>query len=838
MTLFNKNVKFYFSEPRLKFSIFSDFLYRFISSVFFILLICLCFVLLLSDISNLKFLGIFILLFLIDRIFHLNEGERALWEIEKSFKEKFNLADFLNQKAKNILIYSYQKTKVLKSNFYLIFLKEILKEKEINEIFKKLEIDKDLFLKKIDEFLLNSKTESLEDLNLKIFKLTEESFKISIDLKEKFIYLRNLLVGLLKVEDKDVLNLFEFFNINAIDLQLLNIYIRFYPKFRFIKNQPSFLSGFAKHYFYKSKNFYMNLAWTAKSTPFLDNFSEDLTYLAKKEKIGFLIGHQKEFERLLNIVSKDTKPNVLLIGEPSSGKTTIVNHFAYALTHEKVPSNIFDKRLVKLDLSLILANATPEIITFRLNKIIEEVLQAKNIILYLPDFDKYAKSVQANVILPLDILLPLLKNDQIPIVAEANLKEFKQFLENRSDVLELFEIIKVEEISEEEALKFLIFSSLILERKFKIKISFTALKKCVKLAKMYFRERLLPSSADELLKQAFSFAKENKIKVIKEELILDLAQQKTNVPLKEIDALEKEKLLNLEAIIHKNFINQDYAVKAVSNALREYKAGLKRSSGPIAAFLFVGPTGVGKTELAKILARIEFGLEEKAIRFDMSEFQEKNSISRFLGAEGNVNSLTSLVYDNPYSLILLDEFEKAHPDILNLFLQIFDDGRLTDYNGRLVDFKNTIIIATSNAHSDFIKEALDQGKSIEEISEELKKKITSIFRPELINRFTDIVVFRSLNLEEIFQIAKLQLNNLAKNLKDTRGIEINFSEDVIKKIASLGYDKIYGARPLRKVVNYEIKSVLAEKILKDELKRGDKINVVLENDVLKFIKAN
>lgn len=831
----DKEINFYFEEPRLNFSVFSDFLFRFIASVSYIFLIGLCFTLLFSDIVNLKFLGILILFFLIDRLFHFNQAEKFLWEIDKTLKRKINLANFISKKAKNILIVSYHKAKILNTNFYLIFLKEAFKEKEIEDIFKRLEIKKDDFLKRIDLEMKNNIIEQ-QDLDVEINKLVLEGFKEALELKEKFIELRNLLIALLKIEDRAILNIFDFFNLKLDDLRELSVYSRF-KKLMIFKRGSVFLGEFTKYFTLKKEKILMNLAWTARPTPILDSFSTDLTYLAKKEKIGFLIGHQKEFERLINIVSKETKPNALLIGEPSSGKTTIINHLAYILTHEKVPEKIFDKRLVKLDLALIMSNASLEVIIDRLKKIINEIVVAKNIILYLPDFDKFAKSTEKNTLTPLDILIPILKNDEIPTIAEANFKEYKQFLENKSEVLDLFEIIKVEEISENEALRFLVFSSLVLEKKLKIKITFSALKKAVELAKKYFRERLLPSSADELLKQALNYAKENKIKLVDEKIIFKIAQERTNIPLQTLGSEEKQILLNLEEIIHQDFIDQEIAVKAVANALKQYRAGLKRQEGPIASFLFVGPTGVGKTELAKILTKVQFGSENEMIRFDMSEFQEKNSIVRFLGGiEGDVNSLTNLVYDKPYSLILLDEFEKAHPDILNLFLQVFDDGRLTDILGRTVDFKNTIIIATSNAYSDFIKQSLEEGKLMEDISEEIKKKLTNIFRPELINRFSDIIVFRDLGFEEIILIAHLQLKKLAKNLKEVRNIEIKFNDLAVKKIAELGYDKIFGARPLRKVINDKIKSVLAEKILKDEIIKGDVIEVSFENNEFKFIK--
>jgi len=309
------------------------------------------------------------------------------------------------------------------------------------------------------------------------------------------------------------------------------------------------------------------------------------------------------------------------------------------------------------------------------------------------------------------------------------------------------------------------------------------------------------------------------------------------VPLHKAGKEESEKLLNLENIIHERLVDQEEAVKAVARALREYRSGLSRKGGPIAAFLFVGPTGVGKTELSKILASVQFGSEEAMIRFDMTEYQIRESISRFIGsADGKIAGvLTEAIIQKPYSLVLLDEFEKAHPDIFNLFLQVFDDGRLTDSLGRTVDFTNTIIIATSNAHSNFIKERIEAGDNIGKINEELKKKLTEYFRPELLNRFSGIIAFKNLSPKDIEEIAGFQLKSLAKAISETHGISLDFDATVVKYIAELGYDPVFGARPLRGVISEKLRSPLAEKILRREIVKGSNIKAVLENKEIKFI---
>ena len=382
----------------------------------------------------------------------------------------------------------------------------------------------------------------------------------------------------------------------------------------------------------------------------------------------------------------------------------------------------------------------------------------------------------------------------------------------------------------------MIYGAIILEKQFKIKVTFAAVKQAVFLASKYFRDKLLPSSAEDLLKEALSDAKGKGDRVLNGDDVIDIAQRRINIPLRQAKSAEAEKLLNLESLIHKRLVDQEEAVKAVSRSLREYRSGLSRKGGPIATFLFVGPTGVGKTELSKILANIQFGSKDAMIRFDMTEYQEKQSIFRFIGSpDGTMSgSLTEAVLRKPYSLVLLDEFEKAHPNILNLFLQVFDDGRLTDNFGNIVDFQNTIIIATSNANSNFIKEQIEAGRPIAEISEQIKRKLTEYFRPELINRFSNIIVFKSLSREDTFAIADILLKDLAGEAKGNQGIELEFSGEAVRKIAEWGYDPVFGARPLRGVISDKIRSALAEKILKNEITRGSKVEVKLENDELVF----
>ncbi|MDP3758263.1 MAG: AAA family ATPase, partial [Candidatus Daviesbacteria bacterium] len=365
----------------------------------------------------------------------------------------------------------------------------------------------------------------------------------------------------------------------------------------------------------------------------------------------------------------------------------------------------------------------PGEIASRLTRITEEIIQAGNVLVFVPDIHELFKVSGGGELSPLDVFLPVVRSGAVPLVGETYSREFKSIIEPRTDFLEQFEVIRVEPMSAEETLLLLSFMSLDLEKQFRVFVPVKVLRKTVEIAERYVTSQPLPSSALNLLKEAFGRASRAGKKVLDEETLLGLAEEELGLPVRAAGAREAESLLRLEDRIHERFINQDEAVGAVADALRQYRSGLSRRGGPIAVFLFVGPTGVGKTELSKILAEVQFGSREELRRFDMSEYQDKTSIFRLIGAPDGetTGDLTDTVREHPYSLILLDEFEKAHPDVLNLFLQVFDDGRLTDSLGRTVEFQNTIIVATSNAHSDYVKAEIERGRRAVEIADDLKK---------------------------------------------------------------------------------------------------------------------
>lgn len=788
-----------------------------------------------SDLSSLRWFAVLAALFLIDRILHLGEAERSIRDLDAAGEEKINLAEVLTPAAYKIINHAFRKSLMVGQNFYLLIFKELIMRRDVREALKRLSVPFGECLDRAEEHLEESERPGRPELLNAIEKLIVESYGNAMRTDEEFIEPRNIFVALSRTGDKKIGELLELFNLTEKDLEEAVIFGRYGRLLARVHRLPAVLGGFAYHPSHLRKRI-VNRAWTSRPTPTLDNFSTDLTALARAEKVGFLVGHEKDFDSVLSIISRPGKPNVLLVGEPGVGKSTLIHHLAFRMIKDEVPPVLFDKRLISLELGSLLADAPVEILAARLRKITEEITLAGNIVISISNIHDLFRTAEKDALSAIDILLPVIKNAEIPVIGETYPKEFKRYIEARSDFLEQFEVVEVTEITKEEALRFLVYMSLILEREFKIVITLRAVSKAVELASRYFRKKPLPGSAVDILKQALVRAGEQKLKTLEENLVVEVAEEQSKIPIEKAGTEETAKLLDLENIIHKRLVNQETAVRAVSQALREYRSGLSRRGGPIAVFLFVGPTGVGKTELAKILTHTMFGSKELMERFDMSEYQDKTSVFRLIGnPDGSrTGSLTDAILKKPYSLILLDEFEKSHPDILNIFLQVFDDGRLTDSLGRTANFENTIIIATSNAHSNFIKEEVEKGKSIGEISEELKKKLTEYFKPELLNRFSDVIVFRNLTVEEIKVIAGILIGELTGLLQETHGIALKVDEAATRKIAELGWSPVYGARPLRQVISEKVKSPLAEKILKKEVARGNEILVTLEGDRFEF----
>lgn len=821
-----EELKLYFNDPKLKVSLLGRFFVRTAVYAAYSSLVVAVVLFLTGDITELKLIGVLIVLFLGDRLRYIRKSEKSLVKVPKG---NTNIAKFFSPASLNLLEWAFDRASVAGGNFYLYLALKLVRRKEIQEGLLRMDIKPEDLMEQIEDYLnqpIVSK-HGKQDLLKQVEILALEAFSHALKTGSGQVDPKDVFSALSVAGDQNISKILKLFDVDEGDLENALIFSRYSSLFRALKRMPASLAGLLGAP-YKVRHRIMNRAWTARPTPFLDQFAEDITDLARLEKVGFLIGHEQEYDRLVDILSRPGRPNAILVGEAGSGKSTLVAHLAFQMIKDRVPAPLFDKRLVKLEIGSLVSGAAEGELQERVRKILEEIVRAGNIILYIPDIHNLLKTSGQMRVNAADVLLPAIKGDAFSVIGATYPSEFKQYIEPNNDFASAFEVIKVQEISENEAIRFLVYSSLLLEKQYKIIISFSAIKESVLLAHKYFRQKLLPASAEDLLKETLADVVGKNKKVLTVDDIIVVAEKKINVPIHKAGKAEAEKLLNLEELIHQRLIDQEEAVSAVARSLREYRSGLSRKGGPIANFLFVGPTGVGKTELSKILARIQFESSDLMARFDMSEYQDKSTVNRLL------DNVTSAIREKPHSLILLDEFEKAHPDILNLFLQVFDDGRLTDSLGRTVDFQNTIIIATSNAHSDLIKTEIEKRTGIKELSEILKKKLTDNFRPELLNRFSSIIVFKPLSPEHIKAIAKIQLNDLAATLRESQGIELEFDESTVREIARLGYDPVFGARPLRNVISEKLRGVLAEKILKGEIVKGSNIKVDFKNKDFSF----
>lgn len=823
-----KATEYYFKDQRLQMTAAGRFLVRLSIYFTYALLVSLILVFFISGTRQMASLGVLLSLFVLHSASKIGKAERAL--ARASLKQP-NVRVYMEPATLRILESAFDQVAFSGGDVALRMLRMLIRRPEIKRALIRMDVSAEDMLLKVEDYIGKEKgfKPSKSELLALVERIALAAFARAKNHYGRAIEPHDLFAAIGGIGNDYVERIFTLFDIKADDLESALL---------FSKAAPSKLAGFFSRPF-KVRHRVMNRAWSARPTPFLDQFSTDITDMVRSGDSGFLVGHKAEYEQLVDVLSKPGNPNALLIGEPGSGRETIIHHLAFQIAKDRVPKPLFDKRLVSLEIGSLFAGAAAGEIESRVKRIVNEIAVSKNIILYIPDMHNLVKTTGTGTMSAADVLIPAIRSGAFSVVGATYPREFKQLIEPNTDFASSFDLVRVQELSESEAVQYLVYASLVLEQEFKVTTSFGAVKKAVQIAKKYFRTKLLPSSAEDLLKEALADASQNHRDAIGVNDIIAIAERKINVPLRDATKDEAKSLLGLEEQIHKKFIDQEEAVKAVSRSLREYRSGLSRKGGPIAVFLFVGPTGVGKTELSKMLAEIQFGSREMMVRFDMTEYQDKQSIFRLIGSPDGQSrgALTDAVKEKPYSLILLDEFEKANADVLNLFLQVFDDGRLTDNLGRTVQFDNTIIIATSNAHSPFIKEQIEKGTPIAQVAEELKRKLTDFFKPELLNRFSDIIVFKNLSKEDTKAIARLNLKDLATALSAAQAIDLAFEESAVSAVAEQGYDPVFGARPLRNVISQKLRSVLAEQILKGEIKKGDSLSCVYENGQFVFKKV-
>ena len=638
------------------------------------------------------------------------------------------------------------------------------------------------------------------------------------------------------------------------------------------------------------------------STPTLDKYSRDLTDLAKEGRLDPVIGRDNETNRVMQILSRRTKNNPVLIGEPGVGKTAVVEGLAERIVSKEVPDTLLDKRLVTLDLPAMIAGSKYRgEFEERIKKVINEVLNAGNVLLFLDELHTIIGAGGAEgAVDASNILKPLLARGELQLIGATTIDEYRKHIEKDSALERRFQPIMVEEPSLEDATKILLGLKHKYEEHHAVSITDKAIESAVKLSKRYISDRFLPDKAIDLVDEAASKTrisnymepekikelkaeidkmekekedavgaeeferageikekqeklrekqdkirekwmedKRNKKLVVDEDEIADVVALWTKIPVKKITENDSQRLSNLEKVLHERVVGQQEAVSAVARAIRRGRVGLKDPKRPIGSFLFLGPTGVGKTELSKALAYSMFGSENALIRVDMSEYMEKHSVSKMVGSppgyvgyeEGG--QLSEKVRRNPYSVILFDEIEKAHPDVFNILLQVLDDGHITDSSGRMIDFKNTVIILTSNAGAQRIVEpkqlgfasSSDDKKDYSDMKNSVMEEVKQMFKPEFLNRIDETIVFHQLTKENLKEILDILLNEINSRLDEQMQMNLRLSDKAKEFLIDKGYDKKYGARPLKRALQNEIEDRMAEQILLGNIKQGDKIKI-------------
>lgn len=571
----------------------------------------------------------------------------------------------------------------------------------------------------------------------------------------------------------------------------------------------------------------MNRAYTAIATPFLDRVSVDLTRAAAEGHLPMLIGREREVQEMLRSI-EGGRQSVVFVGSPGVGKESIIYGIAQRMAEERVPAILQDKRLVKIDLPLILSAQGGVGAEERLLKLLQEVGASGNIILYIEGIEQLVG--QGTSVDLANVLAGELDKGYTFVLATASTTAYSQKVE-QSILAQKLQKIRVEEPEQDDAIHVIESKMGRIENTNKVIFTYEALESLVQFSERYMHDAYLPEKAirvaEEVALEVGRRPKEGTAwpRITKQD-IAAIISEKTRVPVTEVTQDEGQKLLDLERVMHERVIGQDEAVNAVSSALRRARTDLRSNDRPMANFLFLGPTGVGKTELAKTTAEVFFGNEESMLRFDMSEYQDKGSIDRLIGGSGEGGLLTEAVRKQPFSLVLLDELEKAHPDILNVFLQVMDDGRLTDGLGRTIDFTNVILIATSNAGTQYIQDSVAQNIPMEQVKTHLmEEELRGVYRPEFLNRFDGVIVFKPLTQDDVIAIAFLMIAQVAARLEE-KGISFRASDAAVHDLAKRGYDPKFGARPLRRVVQETVDNAIANILLKGEVGRRD--TLVLE----------
>lgn len=567
----------------------------------------------------------------------------------------------------------------------------------------------------------------------------------------------------------------------------------------------------------------INRGWLGAPTPALNSISSDLTKLVSLSRTPEFVGRQEIVSEIITILSQEKDRNVMLVGEPGAGKSTLISYLAKIIVRGDAPGALATKRLVKLEAARLLSAVRTEgELAEKIKMAFEEVEFIEDIIIYIDEIHELGVGDAGKSFNLYSLLLPYLESGRFQFIATTQPRNYSKIIEKNGSFARIFHRVELPPAKTDETIKIISDRAIDEARFSNIRTTYIAIKYLVNKAQDLIHNRVLPDSAlaiyEECLSKAVGAGEANRL--VNLTVVKDCLSRVSKVPIADLESSQKELLLNLEEEIHKRMVDQQEAVTKVSDTLRRASAQIREKDRPIGSFLFVGPTGVGKTELAKTLAEIYFKNKDAFVRFDMSEYQTVEAVNRLIGDGDNPGELTDAVKNRPYCLVLLDEFEKAEPKILNLFLQVLDDGRLTDSSGATTDFTETIIIATSNAASLTIAEGLKSGRNLEDLDKEVRDELLGIFKPELINRFDEVVMFKPLSREDLKKIVGIKLSWL-KNLLKKEGYLVEFKDSVIDKLAEVGFDNMLGARPLRRVIQDTIEARLSRKVLEGSLPKGE-----------------
>ena len=729
---------------------------------------------------------------------------------------------------------------------------------------------------------------SPNDFTPRAKRIIEISFQIARGMLNSFVGTEHILIALLRESDSSAVKFLNALNFDEESL-LEDVGASLgKAESQFRNNSPKNKKG-------------------KSSTPTLDEFGKDLTELAGQGKIDPVIGRDKEIERVIQILSRRTKNNPCLIGEPGVGKTAIAEGLALKIVKDEVPELLAGKKIVSLDLTSMVAGTKYRgDFEERIKKAMDEVRNAGNVILFIDEVHTIMGAGAAEgAVDAANILKPSLARGEIQVIGATTIDEYRKNIEKDAALERRFQSVLVGEPTEEEAVEILKGLRDRYEAHHKVKITDEAIENAVKMSARYIADRYLPDKAIDLIDEAASRVrlkaftappnlkemeleikrlkdektsavrsqdyenaakirdKENElqtlldeekekwknssshdVKQVEVEDIANIVSQWSGIPVTQLTKEESERLLNMEQILHERIVGQDKAVSSVARAIRRGRVGLKNPNRPLGSFIFLGPTGVGKTELCKTLAETMFGNEDAIVKLDMSEYMEKHTVSKLIGSppgyvgfdEGG--QLTEKIRRKPYSVVLFDEIEKAHPDVFNMLLQILEDGVLTDSQGRKVSFKNSIIIMTSNVGASKIvdkKASLGFGENAEnnDIESLVMGDLKKTFKPEFLNRIDEIIVFNQLEQKDIEEIAKRMLSSLSKRVADLE-IELDFTPEAVTAIAEAGFDKVYGARPLRRAIQQKIEDPLSELMLENKIAKGAKCTVDFKNNEFTF----